>query len=100
MCANSYFNMLRILEDKDWQSILRELMRNYIYQTPGDSINDLTNDLNFYQTYALKSLSAKLRKLKQLFGFNFSLTGVYFPWNRTFEIGLYGSLDQANTTVH
>lgn len=83
-CANSYFNALRILEDKDWQAILRQLTRNYIYQTPGDSINDLSNDLPFYENFVFKSMSAKLNQLKKVLGLQFSLTGAYFPWNRTF----------------
>lgn len=83
-CANSYFNSLRILEDKDWQAILRQLTRNYIYQTPGDNINDLHNDLDFYEGFVFKSMSAKLNQLKKMLGLQFSLAGTYFPWNRTF----------------
>lgn len=72
---------------------MRELTRNYIYQTPGDSINDLSNDIKFYEGFVGNSMIAKEKLLKQTFNLDFSLTGVYFPWNRTFEIGLYGALN-------
>lgn len=37
---------------------------------------------------------AKQKVLQNQLGLNFTLTGVYFPWNRTFEIGLYGVIGQ------
>lgn len=71
---------------------MRELTRNYIYQTPGDNINDLSNDLPFYSQFVFKSMAAKQRQLKSMLGLEFELSEVYFPWNRTFEIGLVGTL--------
>lgn len=33
-CGNAYFNLLRILEDRDWQAILRQKMISYIQDVP------------------------------------------------------------------
>ena len=58
-CGNAYFNMLRILEDRDWQAILRQKMISYIQEVPDDSFNHLDADRSFYEKFALKSFKLK-----------------------------------------
>ena len=41
VCGNAYFNLLRILEDRDWQAILRQNMISYIREVPCDNFNHL-----------------------------------------------------------
>ena len=94
ICSNSYFNILRILEDGGWQATLRQIMISYINESPGENINDLRSDMDFYKKFAYKSLNAQFNKLIESLSLpqQYSLTNIYYPWNRTFEIGLYGQL--------
>jgi hypothetical protein len=93
-CANSYFNLLRILEDRDWQAILRQKMISYIQEVPSDNFNHLDQDMSFYQRFAIKSFESKANQLLSSFKLNFQIAEVYFPWNRTFEIGIYANIKQ------
>lgn len=54
--GNEYFNSLRILEDCYYQALLRQELENYIWNVTGDSINDLSDDLNFYVRYGTSSI--------------------------------------------
>lgn len=94
-CANAAFNGLRLLEDVDYQAKLRQDLKDYansITNVAGESSNDLGMDLDFYTRYAFKSLSARFDEIAETYGLDresFSgLQSAYFPWNRTFEIGL------------
>ncbi len=65
-------------------------MKAYIVQVPSDSPNLLQTDLEFYEKFSFKSLSDKTNEIAQIYNLPFKLTENYFPWNRTFEIGLVG----------
>ena len=55
-----------------------------------ENLNDLTPDLKFYERYVFKYLSRNLEDFSGLVKLDpgLRLDSVYFPWNRTFEIGL------------
>ena len=60
----------------------------------GEGSDGLALDLPFYERFALKPLASRLSEISRIFGgLNLTLAagGVYFPWNRTFEIGLVAS---------
>lgn len=97
-CANSYFNMLRIVEDRDWQANMRQIMKTYINQVPSDDPNSLQTDLDFYEKFSFKSLSDKTNQIAKIFDLGFKLTENYFPWNRTFEIGLVGDFSKQSSS--
>jgi hypothetical protein len=46
---NKYFNTLRILEDCQYQALLRQELINYVEHVSGDDINNLATDLEFYE---------------------------------------------------
>jgi len=54
---------LRIVEDRDWQAILRQIMKAYIAQVPTDSPNTLQTDMDFYERFSFKSLSDKTNEI-------------------------------------
>lgn len=88
-CANGYFNILRIVEDNYWQASLRQTLSSYISLVDGETTGTLALDLDFYQRYSLKVLSSRSRDLSAAFGgLPWNITTMYYPWNRTFEIGL------------
>ena len=70
-------------------------MKTYIAQVPTDSPNTLQTDMAFYEKFSFKSLSDKTNEIVQRFNLRFQLTENYFPWNRTFEIGLVGDFKSA-----
>ncbi|MEJ6950465.1 DUF4127 family protein [Natronospora cellulosivora (SeqCode)] len=84
---NQHFNTIRFLEDVSYQSSIRTDLMNYIYKT-SDSIFDLSNDLNFYTKFVSKQMEHEYKKLKKSYKLPYKLKKVYFPWKRTFEIGL------------
>lgn len=91
-CANGYFNILRIVEDNYWQASLRQTLSGYISLVDGETTGTLALDLDFYQRYSLKVLSSRSRDLSAAFGgLPWNITSMYYPWNRTFEIGLIAS---------
>lgn len=71
-------------------------MKTYIVQVPSDDPNTLNTDLDFYEKFSFKSLSDKTDQISQVYNLNFKLTENYFPWNRTFEIGLVGDFKSAS----
>ena len=85
------FTILRILEDSEYQAVVRTALINYLANTD-DQINHLERDLDFYQKFVYKLLIKKFNVLKsELRSENFSFNSAYFPWNRTFEIGFHTS---------
>ena len=58
--------------------------------TVEENMNDLTPDLKFYERFVFKYLSRNLEDFSGLVKLDpwLKLDSVYFPWNRTFEIGL------------
>lgn len=60
----------------------------YATRVPGDGVNGLGNDPAFYERFAYKVLAAEGASLAATYSLSLALDSVYFPWNRTFEIGL------------
>ena len=89
-CANTYFNTLRLVEDCYYQAVLRGELQVYIDQVNGETNNTLYKDLNFYERYSYKVLASRTENVASQFGLPWQLGSVYYPWNRTFEIGLIG----------
>jgi hypothetical protein len=87
-CANSYFNTLRIVEDSNWQAGLRQSLVSYVSGVDGEDVDSLFLDLPFYERYAYKVLASRTHDTAEAFGAGWTLQEAYFPWNRTFEIGL------------
>ncbi len=87
--ANAAFNSLRILEDVHYQAALRQTLKSYVNQVTNTDENTsfLTPDLEFYERYVLKVLSARYEDIMKAYHLSGSLKTGYFPWNRTFEIG-------------
>jgi hypothetical protein len=98
-CGNAYFNLLRILEDRDWQAILRQKMISYIQEVPDENFNHLDQDSEFYQRFALKSFASKAKAIQDSYNLKFSIKQVYFPWNRTFEVGIAAETNYKLTLV-
>ena len=62
---------------------------NQISMAEGENIENLAPDISFYERFVFKVLNFNLNGFNYLFQpYNFTLSEVYFPWNRTFEIGL------------
>jgi hypothetical protein len=56
---------------------------------PVEQVTNLVPDLAFYTRFIYKNLAARYIAINQAFGLPWQLESVYFPWNRTFEIGLF-----------
>jgi hypothetical protein len=87
-CANTYFNALRFVEDGGWQANLRQQLAAYVGQVDGESVYTLGDDLPFYERYAFKVLGSRLQDAAAAFNLSWTMQEVYYPWNRTFEVGL------------
>jgi hypothetical protein len=90
---NASFNILRFVEDMNWQAITRQSLQNYIFQVPSDSPQHLDSDLEFYEHWSWKILNDNFNAHAAFWSLSsFKLDSVYYPWNRTFEIGFYNTL--------
>ena len=89
MAANRRFTLLRLIEDALYQASVRTALNTYV-PAAGDSTTDLATDLPFYERYSLKPLRAGSAPWLPLLGLPASaaLAQCFYPWNRTFEIGL------------
>jgi len=85
---NTLFNSLRILEDNYFQAILRQYLEIYVNLVHGDSPDNLATDLTFYERFVYKVLNSNMQDICDTFSLPWKLESAYFPWNRTFEIGL------------
>lgn len=56
-CVNGYFNVLRVTEDRDWQTLFREQLRTYMKAVPGLPYDQLALDLPFFSRFAFKPLA-------------------------------------------
>ena len=90
---NEAFQLLRITEDLYYQSKTRQELKGYVEQITDSEENssNLTPDLEFYKKYAFKILEPRYHDIAEMYGLNYQLTSVYYPWNRTFEMGFYSS---------
>ena len=92
--ANAMFNTLRILEDVYYQSQHRQDLVSYVGRVDpadGECASNLTADLSFYSKYSFKLLQARFSDdMKASFALPdaWALNSIFYPWNRTFEIGL------------
>lgn len=87
--SNAYFNILRIIEDDHYQANIRQLLATYADQVNNEGSDGLGMDLVFYERFVFKVLGSRLTEVATTFGgLNLQLSRTYFPWNRTFEIGL------------
>ena len=91
---NARFNSLRILEDLHYQADIRQQLAGYTDQISNmnETSSNLAPDLTFYEQYAYKLLSARYDdQVAAPYHLDavMSLESIYYPWNRTFEIGLH-----------
>ena len=89
--ANAKFNSLRLLEDNNYQADHRQFLVSYVNQitNTNESTSNLLPDLSFYERFAFKILSSRYDEIATTFSLPFQLQSIYYPWNRTFEIGFY-----------
>jgi len=99
-CANSYRQVLRLVEDDNWQAALRQTLVAYVSQVEGDSVDTLDVDLPFYTRYSVKVLASRTNDYATAFGVPWQLTSMYYPWNRTFEIGLFANDTTTASDAH
>lgn len=99
--ANAKFNSLRLLEDYYYQADYRQVLSSYVDQITNTEENssNLTPDLSFYERFSFKLLSARYDDINQLFLLPFTLNSIYYPWNRTFEIGFNVDSDRRVVVV-
>lgn len=96
---NAEFTALRLTEDMYYQGVVRKELVAFVNEAVAtaadnseESTSFLTPDLEFYQRYVFKLLASKYRAIAATYGQQcLQLDSVYFPWNRTFEIGLQSS---------
>jgi hypothetical protein len=80
---NRRFTLYRLIEDVQYQAYLRQALTLYLTQVSFDPLDKLNNDLNFYEMFIKKGFISYGNQLTN----EFNVTNVYYPWNRTFEIG-------------
>ena len=91
--ASKRFTLLRFLEDLEYQSVARNRLVSYV-DAAGDAVTDLATDLDFYERFSRKLLSATVAGYASALDITAPtppgelLASVWYPWNRTFEIGL------------
>lgn len=90
-CANTYRQVLRVVEDNGWQATFRQFEEAYIAQVDGEDDYTLGLDADFYTHFAWKVLGSRAAETAAAFALPWNLTTVYYPWNRTFEVGLFAN---------
>jgi hypothetical protein len=80
---NRRFTLYRFIEDVQYQAYLRQYLSSYLTNISFDPWDKLNNDLNFYEIYIKNGFISFGNQLTK----EFNITNVYYPWNRTFEIG-------------
>ena len=83
MKENRRFTLYRFIEDVQYQANLRQILSSYLINVSLDPTDKLNNDLNFYEMFVEKGFISYTSKLTN----EFNVNNVYYPWNRTFEIG-------------
>lgn len=73
-----------------WQAELRQDLVGYVTQVDNETVYTLGDDLPFYTRYAYKVLNSRTYDVSTAFQAGIALDEVYYPWNRTFEIGFFG----------
>eukprot|EP01105_Mastigella_eilhardi_P001876 TRINITY_DN1229_c0_g1_i1.p2 TRINITY_DN1229_c0_g1~~TRINITY_DN1229_c0_g1_i1.p2 ORF type:complete len:526 (-),score=187.72 TRINITY_DN1229_c0_g1_i1:2814-4391(-) len=85
--SNTFFNVLRLIEDEYYQASYRTYLENYVSLVNDATVSDLSSDLPFYGDFSNKTLGSRVQDLDTTFGLQWVLDSCYYPWNRTFEIG-------------
>ena len=80
---NRRFTLYRFIEDIQYQAYLRQYLSSYLSDVSLDPSDKLNNDLNFYEMFIQKGFISYANKITN----EFNVNNVYYPWNRTFEIG-------------
>ncbi|UJR28137.1 hypothetical protein I4U23_009392 [Adineta vaga] len=83
MQENSRFTLYRFLEDVQYQANLRQILSFYLNTVSLDPLDKLNNDLLFYERFISKGFISYANQITT----HFQVENVYYPWNRTFEIG-------------
>lgn len=88
---NAMFTSLRLIEDHEYQSDFRQYLNSYINQvkSPYETTSNLTMDLSFYEHFSFKVLASRYQSIAQAYALPWELDAIYYPWNRTFEMGFY-----------
>ena len=88
---NAMFTSLRLIEDHEYQADFRQFLNSYINQVNDsfDTTSNLTMDLSFYEHFSYKVLASRYQSIAQNYQLPWQLDSVYYPWNRTFEMGFY-----------
>jgi hypothetical protein len=82
------FTYLRLVEDCSYQSDVRNVLISKVLEDGGD-VTDLTPHLKDYESFVFQHLTNESQSFSTVLNLPFpTLKSVYFPWNRTFEIGL------------
>jgi hypothetical protein len=84
------FTYLRLVEDFSYQSKVRNMLVSKVLADNGD-VSNLTPHLRDYESFVFHNLLQSAENYSFSSALNLSyptLKSVYFPWNRTFEIGL------------
>jgi len=94
---NAAFNSLRILEDMHYQANYRQGLVSYVsdLNSSCETFSNLTSDLLFYQQYMFKPLGARYREIVGNYSLPLTLNSIFYPWNRTFEIGFHSDWNEA-----
>lgn len=77
--------MYRFIEDVQYQANLRQVLSSYLINVSLDPSDKLNNDLTFYETFIGKGFVSYADGITK----EFQVTNVFYPWNRTFEIGFH-----------
>jgi len=80
---NRRFTLYRFIEDIQYQAYLRQFLSSYLTDVSFDPLDKLNNDLKFYEMFSQKGFISYGNKITN----EFNVINVYYPWNRTFEIG-------------
>ncbi|CAF1015168.1 unnamed protein product [Didymodactylos carnosus] len=80
---NKRFTLYRFAEDAKYQASLRQSLYEYLTQVSYDPTDHLDVDIDFYSQFVQKGLRHYVQQIQK----EWNLESLYFPWNRTFEIG-------------
>jgi len=84
--SNKKFTLLRLLEDEVYQSSVRQQLVTFVSEAGGSPL-DLAQDLHFYERFSQKLISFAGESYASVLQTPARLGKVFYPWNRTFEIG-------------
>ncbi|CAF1620424.1 unnamed protein product [Rotaria magnacalcarata] len=80
---NRRFTLYRFMEDVKYQANLRQLLSLYLTYVSLDPTDKLNNDPIFYERFIEKGFISYGNTVTN----EFTVDNVYYPWNRTFELG-------------